>query len=158
MKMYDHFVTTCCFCWLFDEYLVTTWWPLGDHLVTIWCILVDYLVTTLWWFGDYFISFSSVLYQFFALIIWWFRWHNCTILLFFAPESICSIKRIFLLFELVDTFVNFVIETDATSTAWAEARWCEGWHHAWRVTQSILPNPLNVSNSNYLICHQSVYS
>ena len=31
---------------------LTTWWPLGDHLVTTWWPLVDHLVTTWGQFGD----------------------------------------------------------------------------------------------------------
>ena len=49
----DHLVTTW---WLLDDHLVTTCWLLGDHLVTKWWLLGDYLVTTWPPLGNYLVT------------------------------------------------------------------------------------------------------
>ena len=63
MKMYDHFVTTCC--WPLYDYLLTIWWVLGDYLVTTWWPLGDHLMYTCWLFGDHFVMIWWLLHQFF---------------------------------------------------------------------------------------------
>ena len=49
----DHLVTNW---WSLGDHLVTTWWPLGDLLVTSWWPLGDHLVTTWWPLGDHLVT------------------------------------------------------------------------------------------------------